>query len=200
MNVSERQRLLSIAMRRANPGAGSGATALRERSAVYGTPDLHFLEEHVAFVIVGGLATRLYMPERMTLDTDILVMPGDRPAAETALRGAGAENKGPLTIGGSAWRLSDGRRLDLVAIDEPWTDAAVHTAIRGPDGLPYVTLPYLTLMKLSAGRLQDLADISRMLGAANDDTLKAVIRTVKRYRPQDIEDLENMIQLGKLEY
>ncbi len=187
-------------MRRAKPGAGSDAMTLREGTERYGAPDLDFLEERVAFVIVGGLATRLYMPERMTLDIDILVTPDDLSAAETALQNAGAEKKGPLTIGGSVWRLSDGRLLDLRTLDEPWTDDAVHSAVRGPDGLPYITLPFLVLMKLSAGRLQDLADISRMLGAADDDTLKNVIQTVMRYQPQDIEDLESMIQLGKREY
>ncbi len=70
MNISERQRFLSIATRRVKPGSGSGAPVLRERSAVYGAPDLRFLEARVAFVIVDGLATRLYMPERTTLDTD----------------------------------------------------------------------------------------------------------------------------------
>ena len=37
-----------------------------------------------------------------------------------------------------------------------------------PDGLPIIDLPYLVLMKLSASRTQDLADISRMLGLADE--------------------------------
>ena len=60
--------------------------------------------------------------------------------------------------------------------------------------------PYLVLMKLAAGRLQDLADIGRMLGAADDSTLEAARRIVRRYRAGDAEDLESMIRLGKLEY
>jgi hypothetical protein len=78
---------------------------LRERGAAYGSPNLGFLERRVRFVIVGGLATRLYMPERMTLDTDILVRQGDRPDAESALREAGGAREGPPAIGGSTWRM-----------------------------------------------------------------------------------------------
>jgi hypothetical protein len=154
----------------------------------------------VEFVVVGGLATRLYMAERMTLDTDLLVRPGDVSRAEAALRNAGCERQGPLAIGGSTWRMPDGRGLDLVALDEPWTEEAVIAPVRGKDGLPYVALPYLVLMKLGAGRIQDLADISRMLGGARDSDIAETRRIVGRYRPQDVADLDSLIRLGKLEY
>lgn len=188
-----------MAARRVNAGSGSGVATLRERTEAYGTPDLRFLQARVPFVVVGGLATRRYMPERMTLDTDILVLPDDLAAVETALRQANAEKEGPLTVGGSTWRLADGRRLDLLAIEAPWTAAAVQSAVKGPDGLPYIALPYLVVMKLAAGRLQDLADISRMLGAADAVAIKAVVEAVERYCPQDADDLASMIQLGKIE-
>ena len=105
MKAEDRRRYLSIAARHARGGSGSGDSLLRERGAAYGSPDLGFLERRVRFVIVGGLATRLYMPERMTLDTDILVRQGDRPDAESALREAGGAREGPPAIGGSTWRM-----------------------------------------------------------------------------------------------
>ena len=37
---------------------------------------------------------------------------------------------------------------------------------QAPDGLPVIALRYLVLMKLEAGRTQDLADVSRMHGGA----------------------------------
>lgn len=55
-------------------------------------------------------------------------------------------------------------------------------------------------MKLTAGRLQDLADIGRMLGAAAEPALEAVRRVVRRYRPADGDDLESIIRLGRLDY
>ncbi|MDZ4199039.1 MAG: hypothetical protein U1E27_07120 [Kiritimatiellia bacterium] len=200
MNPKSRSLFLAMASRRARPGTGSGPALLRERTSAYGTPDLKFLEMSIPFVVVGGLATRLYMPERMTLDTDILVLPDDVSMAEAALIKAGATKEGPLAIGGSAWRLSHGGHLDLVALDEPWTEEAVRHPVRGQDGLPYIQLPFLVLMKLSAGRMQDLTDISRMLGGAEAETLDPVVAKVGQYRPQDLEDLKSLVRLGKLEY
>ena len=200
MTPEQRKQYLAIASRRVKPGSGSGPLTLRARTAAYGAPDLSFLSNVVEFTVVGGVATRLYMPERMTLDTDILVRPDDAAQAEAALRGAGCEKRGPLTIGGSTWTMPDGRSLDLVAFDAPWTEAAIRTSVRGKDGLPYIALPYLVLMKLGAGRTQDLADISRMLGGADAGGLAESRQIVGRYRPQDAEDLESLIRLGKLEY
>ncbi|MBU1695090.1 MAG: hypothetical protein KKC51_14165 [Verrucomicrobia bacterium] len=200
MTPEQRKQYLSIASRRAKPGSGSSERTLRERTEAYGSPDLHFLMGRVEFVVAGGLATRLYMPERMTLDTDILIRPGDVSRAEAALRDAGCEKQGPLTIGGSTWRMPDGRSLDLVALDEPWTDEALRAPVPGRDGLPYIDLPYLVLMKLAASRAQDLADISRMLGGAGKSAVETIRRIVSLYRPQDVEDLDSLIRLGKLEY
>ncbi|MDZ4198172.1 MAG: hypothetical protein U1E27_02700 [Kiritimatiellia bacterium] len=83
---------------------------------------------------------------------------------------------------------------------EPWTEEAVRHSVRGPDGLPYIQLSFLVLMKLTSGRVQDLADISRMLGCATAETLDPVVASVEQYRPQDLEDVKSLIRLGKLEY
>ena len=91
MTPEERKEYLDMAARRAKPGSGSSPDMLREPTAHYGTPDLAFLIGRVRFVVVGGLATRLYMPERMTLDIDILVTADEAPRAETALQEAGWE-------------------------------------------------------------------------------------------------------------
>ncbi|MCC7531906.1 MAG: hypothetical protein IT342_25615 [Candidatus Melainabacteria bacterium] len=60
-------------------------------------------------------------------------------------------------------------------------------------------MPYLVLMKLHAGRPQDLADIARMLGQASDELLDRVRSLFARYAPADCEDIESLISLGKLE-
>jgi len=85
----------------------------------YGSADARRYFGDIPFVIAGGLATRLYMAERMTLHIDVLILPVDRTRAETALSGAGCGKTGALTIGGSTWDLPDGRSLDLIALDEP---------------------------------------------------------------------------------
>mgnify|MGYP001252823881 CR=1 FL=1 len=62
-----------------------------------------------------------------------------------------------------------------------------------------IALPYLVLMKLEASRVQDLADISRMLGLADDPALDQVRAVVRTYMDDAREDLESLIALGKLE-
>ena len=150
--------LLAMALRRVRPGTGSAAASRRERKGTYGSPDLEGLRGRLPFVVVGGLATRPYMPERMTLDADVLVLPGDVPTAEDVLREAGGTREGLLAIGGSTWRMPDGRPIDLVALDDPWVEEAVGHPVQGTDGLPYIRLPYLVLMKLAASRVQDHAE------------------------------------------
>ncbi|HBA85310.1 MAG TPA: hypothetical protein DCZ95_14580 [Verrucomicrobia bacterium] len=200
MKSDQRKKFIAIASRRAKPGSGSGPLVLRERTETYGIPDLRFLVGRVKFVVVGGVATRLYMPERMTLDTDILVLPDDLARTEAALKRVPCKKLGPLAIGGSTWRMPGNRFLDVVALDEVWTEDAIQNSVQGKDGLPYIALPYLVLMKLTAGRVQDMADISRMLGSADDNTVKITRRLVSRYRSTDVEDLDSLVQLGKLEY
>ena len=57
------------------------------------------------FVIVGGIATALYMPQRMTLDLDILVTPEDASQLHQELRHLGYVLERQLSIGGTGWRL-----------------------------------------------------------------------------------------------
>src|SRR5688500_9853783 len=72
-----RKQYLAIALRRARPGSGSHPTALQARTSVYPVFDLSALILHTPYVVVGGVATRLYMPERMTIDLDVLVLASD---------------------------------------------------------------------------------------------------------------------------
>ena len=60
-------------------------------------------------------------------------------------------------------------------------------------------LPYLVIMKFQAGRVQDLADITRMLGLASEEALSATRRLFAQYSPSDLEDLESFILLGRME-
>ncbi len=199
MTPDDRKTYLSMAERRAQPGSGSALFTVHERGSAFPIPPLCRLLADVEFVVVGGLATRRYMPERMTLDADVLVLPENLDKAEQALRAAGCRRKGSLTIGGSTWVTADGWAIDVIAIDAPWTEEAVRSRVADPDGLPYIDLPHLVLMKLMSSRPQDLADISRMLGIADDATLARTRAVLARHRPQDLKDLESLIRLGKFE-
>jgi hypothetical protein len=200
LTPEQRKRLITMARERAKPGTGSDARRLRETGGCYGVPSIAKYMEKVPFVVAGGIATRLYMPERMTLDLDILVASEEFPEAEAALEASGCRRHGGLAIGGSTWVLPDGNHLDVIPLPDPWVADALAHPRRGPEGLPYIDLPYLVLMKLASGRLQDLADVSRMLGRADEKLLERVRGAVRRYREQDEEDLDGLIALGKLEY
>ena len=152
------------------------------------------------FVVVGGVATRLYMPERMTLDIDILVSAADRELCEKELLEAGCKKQGDLAIGGATWTLPDGTELDMIVVDTPWAQKALAHSVVDESGVPTISLPYLVVMKLYSGRVQDIADITRMLGAADEDQLQQVRQVVAEYMPDALEDIESMIILGKMEY
>ena len=152
------------------------------------------------FVVVGGIATRLYMPERMTLDIDILVLAADRQACEEELLEAGCKKLGELSIGGPTWALPDGTELDVIFSDEPWAREALAHPTLDENGVPTISLPHLVVMKLYSGRVQDIADITRMLGAADEEQLQQVRQVVAVHMPEALEDIESMMILGKMEY
>lgn len=194
-----RRQIIEMAKRRAKPGTGSHVQALREQKGEYGSVPVVPEFDGIDFAVIGGLATARYMPARMTLDTDVLVHADDLQQAEEQLKQSGCTKIGALTVGGSTWEMPGGRCLDLIALDGEWVDEALAQAEREDDELPYISLPYLVLMKLVASRVQDLADISRMLGLADADVVDDVRTVVGKYSADDVDDLERLIELGKLE-
>ena len=90
--------------------------------------------------------------------------------------------------------------MDLLLGDDDWVPDALRCPGRDPAGLPVLRLPFLVLMKLTATRTQDWADLSRMLGLAADEDLDEVRAVVSHHRPEDREDLEALIHLGRLEH
>lgn len=200
----KRQQFLALALRRARRGSGSTGESLTTRT--WRSPvvslgiDRDLLRSRVPSVIVGGVATVLHMPQRMTLDLDVLVVADDAPAFHRELLQAGCARLGSPTIGGTSWRTPGGSTLDVPESREPWAGIAIHHPNSSPTGEPVIALPYLVLLKLAASHPRDIADLSRMLGAADDATLDAVRRAVQRYRGADRDDLESLIVPGKLEF
>jgi hypothetical protein len=195
-----RKQYIALIQKRVRPGSGSNLAFMESRTWAYPVADLNRIIQETPFVVVGGVATRLYMPERMTLDIDILVFSQDAPGLYRELNQASGKQIGLLTVGGSSWQLADGTVLDVIESSEAWVTQAVQNPNLDPTRLPIIALPYLVLMKLQASRAQDIADLSRMLGGADEELLRQVQAVVKTYMDDALEDLESLITLGKLEY
>ncbi len=162
-------------------------------------PDLRPILGDIRWAVVGGVATRAFMPERMTKDLDVLVHPDDVQQVWSRLQAAGYTLGPALGIAGRSARSPDGVEIDILEGDFLWIDAALAAVTTDPAGLPILDLPYLIMMKLAASRTIDLGDITRMLGLASDAQLAVVRQMVTRYMPEDADDLETMIFLGKEE-
>lgn len=196
-----RRTLIDVSRRRQKPGSGSNL-ALTDWSDMTPWPDLSTVLRGLRWAIAGAVATRQYMPERSTRDLDVVVLTDDTEVAGTRLAEEGFTRLGALSIGGSAWRIPGGQELDLIAVGgSRWVEALSLAAENAdPGGSPVLTLPHLVLMKLEAGRLQAVADVSRMLGFADEQGLAAVRAVIARYAPAMQEDLESLIELGKIEH
>ncbi len=164
-------------------------------------PDLTSVLSPIRWAVVGAVATRLYMPERMTQDLDIVIQTVDGSQARQKLAAAGFVYRGELSIGGSSWTAPNGELIDILEGDDVWWTEAIADAQSNRDaqGLPVVPLPYLVLIKFQAGRVQDIADVTRMLGQAGEATLDAVRVLFAQHVLEDMQDLESLIELGRLE-
>ncbi len=162
-------------------------------------PDLREILKGIPWVVVGGVATRAYMPERKTLDMDILVHIRDGAEAVERLQSAGYSIVSPLVVPGYLTRSPRGIELDVIFGKEPWVREALATPTLDPARYPTIALPYLVLMKLKANRGKDVGDMSTMLGLASPEERNQVRRVVAKYSPEDLDDLESLIFLGEKE-
>jgi len=199
LSAQKRKLFLSLVKKRVRPGSGSGLNFLHQRTWTYPVSNLNLIIKQAPFVVVGGVATRLYMPERMTLDLDILINAADAKLIYQDLEAVNGKKVGDLAIPGSQWQLADNTSVDVLEGEDEWVGEAVLNPNYAPDGLPIIDLPYLVLMKLAASRTQDLADVSRMLGLADETMLTKIKQVIQAYLPTAAEDLESLILLGKLE-
>lgn len=162
-------------------------------------PDLRPILQGIPWVIVGGVATRAYMPERMTKDLNILVHEKDGEETVRRLEQAGYQVVSQLAIGGYLMLAPDGVELDVLFGKYPWLVEALSRPQQDAAGYPVIGLPYLVMMKMSAQRTRDMGDLGTLLGWASDEALEEVRAVVKKYAPEDMEDLEALIFIGKKE-
>jgi hypothetical protein len=194
-----RRIMIDMVLRKGKPGTGSGHEFMRRRTAMNPWPDLRPILEGIDWAVVGGVATRAYMPERMTKDMDILVHYKDGETVVKRLGEAGYRIASELAVPGYLMVSPEGVEVDVLFGDYPWLKKALKDTSQDPAGYPVVRLPYLTVLKLQAQRSQDWTDVSRMLGWASDADLDEVRAVVAEYSPEDSEDLESLIFIGKKE-
>lgn len=201
-NLTLRQKrrfMIDMVLRRVRPGTGSSHEFMQRRTAMNQWPDLRPILMGISWVIVGGVATRAYMPERMTKDLDILVHTRDSEMAIARLEASGYRASSQLAIPGVLMLSPDGVEVDVLFGSYPWLDEALKNVTKDTAGYPTIGLPYLIMLKMEAQRAQDWADVSRMLGWAVDADLNAVRAVFTRFSPDDLEDLESLIFIGKKE-
>lgn len=162
-------------------------------------PDLRPILQGIDWAIVGGVATRAYMPERMTKDLDILVHQRDSDAVIAKLKEAGYRIESQLAIPGVLMLSPEGVEVDVLFGDYPWLKDALSRPAKDPAGYPVIALPYLIILKMNAQRTRDMGDMGTMLGWANDADLDDVRKVVAQYAPEDSDDLESLIFIGKRE-
>jgi hypothetical protein len=165
-------------------------------------PNLLSLLHDVHWVLVGGLALRAYMPERMTLDIDILVHDRDAAVVRAAFVAAGYRLIGQLSIGGFTVQIpdADAMPIDVLTRADPWLDNALAQPIYDSAGYPVLSRPYLVLIKLQAGRTQDLADVQRLLAQTPSIERKAIRTLVETFSPELVEDYDSLVTLADLEF
>jgi hypothetical protein len=194
-----RRFMIDMVLRRVKPGTGSGHDFMRRRTAMNPWPDLRPILQGIQWAIVGGVATRAYMPERMTKDLDILVHQKDGKDVIKKLEQAGYRVVSHLAIPGYLMHSPDGTELDVIFGKYKWLKDALSSPKQDPAGYPVIGLPYLIIMKMSAQRTRDMGDLGTLLGWASDSDLDEVRAVVKKYAPEDVEDLESLIFIGKKE-
>ena len=162
-------------------------------------PDLRPILQGITWVIAGAVATRAYMPERATKDLDILVHQRDGDEVLLRLQQAGYQIISQLALLGFLLHSPNGVEVDVIFGKYAWLDEALAQPRQDPAGYPVLDLPYLILMKVAASRVQDLGDVSRMLGLASEQELARVRAIVTRYDPDLTDDIESLIYLGQME-
>ena len=199
-----RRLAIQRALRSRPIGAGSDLEALEAgRSVVEWWRGVDRDLSGIPHALVGAAASNAYMAPRMTADLDVAVVVHDLTRAAALLTACGYGRLGDLNMSldpqltGSRWRTPAGEYVDLIGIGHRWAATAIAEAQAAPwQGLPVMPMPYLVLMKLISSRAVDTADLQRVLGAASEEQWLEVRGLVSRLRPQDLDDLDALRQIG----
>src|SRR5258708_40306950 len=102
-SAATRHLLIDIARRRQKAGSGNPIDMLQQRTTLLVYPDIERVLKGTGWATVGAVATRLYMPERITNDLDIAVCRRDAMMVRKSFQHAEWRFAGELSIGGCRW-------------------------------------------------------------------------------------------------
>jgi hypothetical protein len=158
----------------------------------------------IRHAVIGGVAVIRYMPQRETRDLDFGVAVQDAPVVRQRVAALGWKYVGPLragTYGGSAWDTPQGNHVDILYLPDALAQELLAAAEDNRfDGMPTATLSHMVLLKLESGRGQDVTDVMRMMGHRSDAEVAQVRRFLVAHRYPDMEDYDQTVLLGRLEY
>lgn len=130
-----------------------------------------------------------------------MVHADDAATVRAAFAAAGYTITGPLPIGDFTAHPADGGApIDVLTSTAPWLYDPLATPTPDPAGLPAMPRPYLLLLKLEAGRTQDLADVQRLLRGTSAEERAAMRTIVLQYAAGLVEDYDALVTLADLEF
>lgn len=131
LTVRQKRRvLLDMSLRRVRPGTGSSHEFIQRRTAMTEWPDLREILHGLDWVIVGGVATRAYMPEQVTDDLDILARPADEAEILACLMAIGYKRRESFTGRKHTLVSPQGTVVDIIPGCFAWLDGALNEAHR----------------------------------------------------------------------
>ncbi|MBI5080216.1 MAG: hypothetical protein HZB17_02770, partial [Chloroflexi bacterium] len=115
-NLTPRQKrrfLIDMSLRKQKPGTGSSLEFLQQRTADYSYPDLREFLKDIKWAVIGTVATRAYMAERVTQGLDIVVLHEDGEKVVQHLVIAGYSIVSKLEISGYQLCSSDQNAVNV---------------------------------------------------------------------------------------
>ena len=163
--------------------------------------------EGVPFVVIGGVATRAYAPERATKDIDFMLEHDRFADGVQQLRKHGFIKRtdllfpnSALGLYGEAW-TQNGLEVDVISSPQEWCTQAFRGRVEDQTGLRVIPLPYLVLMKFDSARGVDQADLTRMLGPLDGEKIEQIIEVLQSHYgdPSVADEVRQYAQLGQWE-
>jgi hypothetical protein len=90
--------------------------------------------------------------------------------------------------------------IDILTRQDVWLDAALAQPGRDSAGYPVLGRSYLIMLKLEAGRTQDLADVQRLLAQTPAEERASTCKLVQQHIPELLEDYDALVTLADWEF
>jgi hypothetical protein len=88
----------------------------------------------------------------------------------------------------------------VITRSDSWLDTALLAPAQDSAGYPVLGRPFLILLKLEAGRTQDLADVQRLLAYTASEERASIRTLIVAEQPELVEDYDSLCILADLEF